>query len=411
MMTLNAPDLWGRTVGKSEAVCLSCCILSADGSPNPPIVPMRVLSCHSTYGEGGVGQHFAQLVEETRTAGDLHGYLAPGLRPNDPAGCQVTVPGWQQALLRYTPLRYAPAWTNHLLNVGYDRAAAQQLPDLVPPPDAERRFMGVVGHAARSFKVARTLGFDRLELVAVNSHVDNVRRLHQRAAADSGVNDSWLNDAQVRRTRREYDMADAIYVHSDYTRDSFLAAGIPAQKLRRTHLHVDPRFVPPDQRPSEEGIRIVYVGRVDITKGMAVLLDAYEQLDVPRKHLTLVGGWPTRRTRRYLERRLANREDVTIAPGDPLPVLHSADVFVHPSYEDGFGYAPMEALACGVPVIVTEDTGMKEYVREGHNGFVVPTGSSTALVRRLEVLAASPQAATHSLLPEAMPAGAGERST
>ena len=70
----------------------------------------------------------------------------------------------------------------------------------------------------------------------------------------------------------------------------------------------------------------------------------------------------------------------------PLPHLLRADVCVHPSYEDGFAYAPMEALACGVPAIVTEDTGMKEHIVEGRNGYVVPTGAVNSLVDRLEHL-------------------------
>ena len=74
---------------------------------------------------------------------------------------------------------------------------------------------------------------------------------------------------------------------------------------------------------------------------------------------------------------------IKIRPGDPLPVLHTADVFVNPSYQDGLGYAPLEALACNVPVIVTEDTGMKESVVDGQNGYIIPTGDGAALLDRL----------------------------
>jgi glycosyltransferase involved in cell wall biosynthesis len=59
---------------------------------------------------------------------------------------------------------------------------------------------------------------------------------------------------------------------------------------------------------------------------------------------------------------------------------------VHPSYEDALALGPLEALACGVPVIVSEDTGMKEFVVDGETGFVVPTGDLGALtiaVRRM----------------------------
>jgi glycosyltransferase involved in cell wall biosynthesis len=91
--------------------------------------------------------------------------------------------------------------------------------------------------------------------------------------------------------------------------------------------------------------------------------------------------------RRFLARVTRDDPRVRVAPGDPLPHLRRADVYVHPSYQDGFAYAVAEAIACGVPVIVTEDTGAKERVVEGVNGWVVPTGSVAAIYSRLEQLA------------------------
>jgi glycosyltransferase involved in cell wall biosynthesis len=354
---------------------------------------MRTIASNSAYGAGGIGQHFAQLVEESRATGHLQRYYAPVVRPKDDYGVRLTIPRWQTALVRYTPLRFTPGWGNYLLNDFFDRTTAAALESPI------RTFMGFVGKSLRSFRAARALGADTLELVAANSHVLNVQRLHRLAAAQSGISDSWLNDAQVRKTMREYEQADLIYTHSDYTHNSLLNHGVDPAKLRRTYLRVSPRFRPPDQRTDDGIFRIVYVGRIDATKGIPLLLDAYEQLDLPSKQLTLVGGWSTRSMRLYMERRLAELDEINVAPGDPLPALRAADVFVHPSYEDGFGYAPMEALATGTPVIVTSDTGMKEYVEAGTNGFVVPTGAIEPLVERLYDIYQRPLCSTNSLLP------------
>jgi len=341
---------------------------------------MRVLACHSPYGRGGIGQHFAHLVEETRRDGSLAHYYNAAPPSSDDAGpgrrATAAPFGW---LYRWTPLRYSSAWANHLKNECFDRRVAAAL------DEPHERFMGFVGQSLRSFRRARALGFETLELVAVNSHVDNVRRLHDRARRDWGVDGSWLNDAQRRKTLAEYRAADRIYVHSDYTRQSFLDAGIPASKLTRTVLRPAPRFLPPVERPADGVFRVVYVGRVDVTKGLPLLLEAFASLPDPAE-LTIVGGWPTRRVRRVLQPRIEGDARIRMVSGDPLPVLQRADVFVHPSYEDGFGYAPMEAMACGVPVLVTEDTGMKEYVTEGVDGYVIPTGDTEALRDRLHHL-------------------------
>ncbi len=345
---------------------------------------MRVLACQSPYGQGGVGQHFAHLVRETDEGVGLAYYLNPAPAPSDgPRGRPLSDRSYQW-LHRWTPLRYSLGWSSYVKNDFFDRRVAAAL-------DAPaERFMGFVGQSLHSFRRARSIGFETLELVAVNSHVDNVRRLHSQAEAAWDLRGaSWLNDWQRRKTLAEYAAADRIFVHSDYTRDSFLAAGIPASKLERTYLRPDSRFVPPTDRPDDDVFRVVYVGRVDITKGLPVLLEAFRTLPDPAE-LTVVGGWPTRQMKQFMEGWMAREPRLRMAPGDPLPALHRANVFVHPSYEDGFGYAPMEALACGVPVIVTEDTGMKEYVQDGVNGFVVPTGNVDALRDRLQHLRRHP---------------------
>ena len=324
-----------------------------------------------------MGQHFAHLVEESRRNGRLACYYTPAGKDGDPKACP-THSTWARWLMRFTPLRVFPDWTAYVNAEFYDRAVAAALQ---APTDC---FMGFAGEVLHSFRRARALGTEQLELVSATSHVDNVARRHEEAVQDSGFGRSWLNDRLKAKVLREYELADRIYVHSEYTRQSFLAAGIPSSKLVRTHLQPDARFVPPTTRLSDGIFRVVYVGRVETVKGIPLLIEAFSQLDVPNAELTLVGGWSARSMRTYMERRMACDPRITVRPGDPLPVLHRADVFVHPTYEDGFGYAPREALACNVPVIVTEDTGMKEHIVDGENGHVIPTGDGDALLDRLE---------------------------
>jgi glycosyltransferase involved in cell wall biosynthesis len=71
-------------------------------------------------------------------------------------------------------------------------------------------------------------------------------------------------------------------------------------------------------------------------------------------------------------------------PGDPLPALATASLCVHAAFEDGFGYAAAEALAAGVPVIVSEDTGMKDLIESPRAGLVVPTGELDVLVESID---------------------------
>jgi glycosyltransferase involved in cell wall biosynthesis len=211
-----------------------------------------------------------------------------------------------------------------------------------------------------------------------------VRRRHEEAYRANPIERGWFNEQQHKKALREYEVADTIVVASDYVRDSFLEAGFSEHKLSRFALSPSRRFRPaPAARPEDGVFRIVYVGGLTVVKGIPVLLDAFARFKPRSAELTLVGGCGTHAMRRYLAQRCARDPRVRIVPGDPLPHLHRANVYVHPSYGDGWSYATLEALACGVPAIVTEDTGAKEFIRDRGNGVVVPTGSPVAILEAL----------------------------
>jgi glycosyltransferase involved in cell wall biosynthesis len=121
-----------------------------------------------------------------------------------------------------------------------------------------------------------------------------------------------------------------------------------------------------------------------VHKGVPLLLDAFSRLGYPDLRLVLVGGWKTREMRNFIGRACERDPRILVRPGDPLAHLQGARVYVHAAYEDGFAYAPAEALACGVPLLVSEDTGMKELIESERDGLVLPTGDREALTQALE---------------------------
>ena len=69
---------------------------------------------------------------------------------------------------------------------------------------------------------------------------------------------------------------------------------------------------------------------------------------------------------------------------------HSADIFVLPSYNEGMSNALLEAMACGLPVVVTDVGGTSELLEEGGNGYIFPTGNVENLSLILEKIAQAP---------------------
>jgi glycosyltransferase involved in cell wall biosynthesis len=332
------------------------------------------LSCTAGYGMGGLGRHFEQLIEDARARGSLEAYYTPVPRPDDGAGRAVSS-RLVNPLLSYTPIRLSPRWRTYVSAELFDRAVAERV-------GSTERHVGFSGQALRTFQA---LASGVLELVSPTAHVDLLADRYEAAFRAHPIERAWLDERGRRKAIAEYERADVIQVASDYARESFLARGVPAEKLVRVNLELPNRFRPGPRGAGEATFRVVYVGALTVTKGVPVLLDAFRRLE-GEVELVLLGGWGSRGMRRYVQAWTAADSRVGLSLGDPLDELRSADVLVHPSYSDGFGYAPMEALACGVPVIVTEDTGMKEHVQEGVNGWVVPTGDADAILERLEHL-------------------------
>jgi glycosyltransferase involved in cell wall biosynthesis len=358
----------------------------------------HVLSGPCPYGGGGLGRHFAQLVEEARLAGRLHRYYARRLREGDEARAEALPHRYTrlgQAVRDRLPAVLHPRLVKYREAEAFDRAVADRL---VPA----ERFTAFAGKALHSLRRARALGAGRVDVVAPNAHVDDVARLHRLAAAHAGIRDTWLSAPEQEKTRREYAEADVVLVHSHYVRDAMLRHGVPEEKLERTVLRVPARFAPPAARPDDGVFRVAYVGRLEATKGLTVLLEAFRSLPFADAELRLVGAWTSRPMRRLIEVTAARDPRIRVGPDDPLPVYQRADVYVHPTYEDGYAYTPVEALACGAPVVVTEETGMKEYVVEGENGYVVPVGDAGAVVERLVALRERPLCALRPLLDPAL---------
>lgn len=342
---------------------------------------MITVACSAPPGTGGLGQHFAELLDEFRWEGRLRRYYSTALDPQATADGEVIGLPATGILHRLPPLRFSNSRRAYLGADAFDRRVAARLV-------AAEVHVGFPAQSRRSFLQARRLGFESLQLVAATSHIDNVARRHAEARRLWPLEDDWLNEAHRKKVLEEYELADEILVSSRYSWDSFLAAGVPERKLSRWEIRPDPRFQPSSRKPDDGVFRIVFVGAVSVVKGVPVLLEAFERLPGGRLELTLVGGYGSRAMRRYVEAAMARDPRIRLSPGDPLPHVRRADVLVHPSFQEGFGYAPMEALACEVPVIVSEDTGMKEHVEPGRNGWVVPTGSVDALVERLQAMIA-----------------------
>ncbi|HUV05756.1 MAG TPA: glycosyltransferase family 1 protein, partial [Armatimonadota bacterium] len=187
--------------------------------------------------------------------------------------------------------------------------------------------------------------------------------------------------------RRAVKKADAIIAISESTkRDIVELLGAPEHKIYTTLLGVDPPYRPVSDERKERVARehglghstILYLGTLEPRKNIPALLAAFSQArkSSPAKDCTLVlaggKGWFFNQTFKLVED-LGLKESVRFTgyvPAEDLPALYSAaTVFVYPSLHEGFGLPPLEAMACGTPVITSNASSLPEVV--GDAGIMV----------------------------------------
>ena len=165
------------------------------------------------------------------------------------------------------------------------------------------------------------------------------------------------------------------------------AMRVPEERVRVVRIPVDTQLFSPlpddDWRRGLEQPRLVFVGRAsDPRKNVALLLDAFARLRarLPQARLSLVGAPPAGRVPDGVE--VLGEVPSVVEP------LRGAALFVLPSLQEGFGIVVAEALASGVPAIVTPSGGPEELIRESGGGEVLTGFGADELADRIEALLA-----------------------
>jgi len=197
----------------------------------------------------------------------------------------------------------------------------------------------------------------------------------------------------IERELAEYESADYIAVPSTFVAGTFIAAGLPHARLLINPYGVDLSLFSDGGRPSpfparERGLRVLHVGGVAPRKGVHYLLEAVAR--VPEATLTLVGGISPGMATHV--RRYGRVRAIGGVPGRHLPRWYrEADVFCLLSIEEGLALVLLQAMAMGLPVIATPNTGAEDLIEDGVHGFIVPIRDSEAVARRLQQLADAPE--------------------
>jgi glycosyltransferase involved in cell wall biosynthesis len=193
--------------------------------------------------------------------------------------------------------------------------------------------------------------------------------------------------------KAEWALADAIMVNSQWTLDALVQQGVPVDKIHIVPLAYETedsseKALPPPVKPDSEPLRVLFLGQVNLRKGIQYLLEAAKLLKTENIEIDIAG--PIAIADQFVVKAPPNVRFHGAVTRDRVREFYNrADVFVLPTISDGFALTQLEAMAHGLPVITTPNCG--RVVTEGVDGFIVPPRNATALADRLKTLLEDPE--------------------
>jgi glycosyltransferase involved in cell wall biosynthesis len=264
----------------------------------------------------------------------------------------------------------------------FDRAVAKAL----QPHDI---FIGLSGASSiRSFRRAKQLGA-RTICERGSSHIVFQDRILREEHERWGIPYRPIDQRVIDQELAEYDLCDQINVPSTFAAATFRTQGVPERKVFKNPYGVSLGLFSP--RPKRDSVfRVLFVGALSIQKGLGYLFEAVRRLGSRSFEVWLIGR-VDRNTEPFLRALPSNIRYLGPIPKEQLAEYYSqASVFVLPSIQEGLALVQAEAMACGIPVIATSNTGAADLFEDGAEGFIVPIRSSEAIAERLQELMDNP---------------------
>jgi glycosyltransferase involved in cell wall biosynthesis len=235
--------------------------------------------------------------------------------------------------------------------------------------------------ALHTFEAARKTGAKCILDAASLHHVEQDRYYESSLPTFFKARVDRLKDAEI-------GLADCIFTTSDLAAKSYVENIEPRMCVQTIPLGVDiERFTPAEKKESSDRLPMtfIFVGSATAKKGFDVTLEAMQVLLGEGHSLRLlIAGVADQKLLAARKEMRASIVEYGMVSHTALPsILTTADCLLLPSRFDSFGMAVVEAMACGVPAIVSDMVGAKQLVQDHCNGFVVPVGCVRSLIDRM----------------------------
>ena len=217
------------------------------------------------------------------------------------------------------------------------------------------------GSSSSIFKKAKSRGILCI-LERSSSHIREQYSILSQEASILGIpfDADWTEAFKAEEDG--YRDAARIFVPSLFVYSSMIKRGILEDKLFLNGFGADLSVFKPAHDCQHKGLRVICAGSKSYRKGLRYLIQAFKDAQIEGSTLTLVGGGCEQ-----IEHLIVDAESIKNHPRVPQNQLvdfyQGSDLFVHPSIEEGQSMVQLQALACGLPLVCTRNTGGEDLLR------------------------------------------------
>ena len=195
----------------------------------------------------------------------------------------------------------------------------------------------------------------------------------------------WSKES-ISRTYREINKADYFLAPSEVVKRSLIYCGVDESKIKIVPYGTDcSKFVYKEKLVQSGPLKIIFVGSVDYRKGIHHLLNVISQFAADSVDVKLVGAYAQEDSIYKKYHTKSNIHFCGFVTHDILAnYYHDSEEIVFPTLGEGFGMVVLEAMSCGLPVIISDLAGGNDVITEGVDGFEFKAGDEGELFEKIK---------------------------
>ena len=276
--------------------------------------------------------------------------------------------------------------------VYYDKRLASLIKRNIVEVNSNTVIIGRNGMSLRSFEEVKKRGGKSI-LHSQWMHPKSQQEYLRKEYKKIGIKEEPILEDRIERQLSEIEIVDKIWSISSLVKNSYLSNKTNKDKLIDCALGVDfKKFNNLDKsKNNEDEFNILFVGNINVEKGSHILLKACLGLKSSNKINIIFNGGIAKNFKGifndYKDKLSSNNISVVYkGGGSPLKSYAQASIFVLPSVHESFGLVVLEAMAAGLPVILSDNVGAKDCIQENINGFTFRKGDHLQLTRMIQKL-------------------------